>query len=217
MNDSISDLEALREQLEGCLLKVDWLTARQIFTRSYPDLKPHELVEAIVVPVLERIGNGWETGQYSLSQVYMSGRICEELSELILPATYEARLKHPRLAIVTLQDYHMLGKRIVCSTLRASGLKVDDYGRMATAELAERVITDQVKILLVSVLMLPSALQVKELRLRLDLAHAPAKIVVGGAPFRFDDQLWRQVGADACGKSATEAIRIIHQMLEEIS
>ena len=34
---------------------------------------------------LERIGDGWEEGQLSLSQVYMSGVICEEMIEKYIP------------------------------------------------------------------------------------------------------------------------------------
>jgi hypothetical protein len=36
--------------------------------------------------------------------------------------------------------------------------------------------------------------------------------VVGGAPFRFDDQLWREVGADAMGLSASDALKILDAM-----
>lgn len=199
------------------LLKVNWQAAREILTTPYPGLKPNELVERVVVPVLEQIGNGWETGEYSLSQIYMSGRICEEMVELILPASHEARLRHPKIAIVTLEDYHLLGKRIVGSTLRASGLEIIDFGRMDVDELVERTHSEQIRILLISVLMLPSALKVKFVREKLDLVHAQVKIVVGGAPFLFDDHLWREVGADAVGKSATEAVQIIHRMIEEIA
>ncbi|WP_373507819.1 B12-binding domain-containing protein [Thiocapsa sp.] len=35
-----------------------------------------DVVERLVVPSLERIGDLWERGEVSLSQVYMSGRLC---------------------------------------------------------------------------------------------------------------------------------------------
>ena len=41
-------------------------------------------MEKLVVPALERIGAGWEQGRVALSQVYMSGRICEELVDTLL-------------------------------------------------------------------------------------------------------------------------------------
>ncbi len=59
--------------------------------------------------------------------------------------------------------------------------------------------------------MLPSALKIKELKDKLE--NMDVKIIVGGAPFRFDDQLWREVGADAMCKNASEAVSIIHHVI----
>jgi methanogenic corrinoid protein MtbC1 len=137
--------------------------------------------------------------------------------DLILPPGDPARCSQPKMAIVVMEDYHLLGKRIVYSVLRASGFELLNYGHMDTETLAKRALEDNIKILLVSVLMLPSALRIKELRTRLGTRGAKIKIVVGGAPFRFDDQLWREVGADAFGASAVEAVDIVHRMIEEIS
>jgi methanogenic corrinoid protein MtbC1 len=88
---------------------------------------------------------------------------------------------------------------------------------MEVEELVKRIQQDQVKILLISVLMLPSALRIKKLRERLNQVGSKVKIVVGGAPFRFDEQLWREVGADAVGRSATEAVDVVNQVIEEMS
>jgi methanogenic corrinoid protein MtbC1 len=116
-----------------------------------------------------------------------------------------------------LDDYHALGKIIVCAALRASGWDLHDYGRMTAPELAEKVIENQTGILLVSTLMLRSALQIKELRDRLTAAGSPAKIIVGGAPFRFDPELWLEVGADATGNDAAEAVRAVARCMEEFA
>ena len=35
------------------------------------------------------------------------------------------------------------------------------------------------------------------------------KIVVGGAPFNFDEKLWEEVGADIMGNNASDAMKII--------
>lgn len=207
-------LEAAQEQLETALLSVDRLAVSDILTRPYPGFDAYQLVERLVVPALEKIGDGWEKGQYSLSQVYMSGRICEEAVDAILPADDQARRSQPKMAIVVLDDYHLLGKRIVYSMLRASGFELANFGRMDMKALAERVRQERIEILLISVLMLPSALRVKHLREELDQAGYPVKIVVGGAPFRFDPQLWREVRADATGANAAEAVEIINRMIE---
>ena len=143
----------------------------------------------------------------------MSGRICEELVDDLLPPGSSDRKDQPKMAITVLSDHHMLGKIIVYSLLRASGFDLLDYGRMKVDDLIHRAKEDGIVILLLSVLMLPSALQVKELKEKLIESNLDVKIVVGGAPFRFDDQLWREVGADAVCLTASEAVAAIHEIM----
>ncbi|MBU0553132.1 B12-binding domain-containing protein [Myxococcota bacterium] len=175
---------------------------------------PIDVVTALIMPALSEIGRGWHEGALALSQVYMSGRICEQLVEQVLPPSDPDRKRQPRSAIVVLHDHHMLGKRIVYAMMRASGFELFDYGRMELPELVERVIADRLRVLMVSALMLPSALKVRALRDALDARGYPLKIIVGGAPFLMDNALWREVGADAMGRDAAEAVTIITGWME---
>ncbi len=207
LRDAVSDFEQ-------ALLSLDRLAAENLLGQSADSERPIQLLEKLVVPALERIGAGWEQGTVALSQVYMSGRICEELVDHILPPGDSARRNRPRMAIAALQDYHFLGKRIVYSVLRASGFDLLDYGRMDVDDLVQRVRQDGIEVLLISVLMLPSALRVKDVRAKLRVSGPDVKIVVGGAPFRLDDQLWQEVGADAMGRHASEAVEIITRIMK---
>ena len=174
------------------------------------------VIERLVVPTLVHMGDRWERGELALAQIYMGGRICEELLDILLPAGSPERRDLPRMAIAVLEDFHILGKRIVYSALRASGYELIDYGSgLAPADLARRAVRDGVEILLISTLMLHSALRVKQVRTELEGLGASLRIVVGGAPFLFDPNLWKEVGADAMGGNAAEAIRIVGQMVKE--
>jgi len=51
------------------------------------------------------------------------------------------------MAITVLEDYHLLGKRIVYSILRASGYEVLDYRQTDVNGLIQQVKKDDVKIL----------------------------------------------------------------------
>jgi methanogenic corrinoid protein MtbC1 len=164
------------------------------------------------VPALERIGRDWEQGRIALSQVYMSGRICEQLVDNLLSESSAPRQSQPKMALATLGDYHLLGKRMVYATLRASGYEVQDYGRMDAATLVRQASEEGIEVLLISTLMLSSALQVAKVRDGLDLSGRAIKIVVGGAPFRFDERLWREVGATAMGMSASDVTGIVAGM-----
>jgi methanogenic corrinoid protein MtbC1 len=209
----MTELEAEKTALIDALLSVDRLKVMEILSQPHAGDNPIQLVENLISPALEWIGIEWEQGRLSLSQVYMSGRICEEMVSQLMPPNPASQQTQPKMAIAVLEDYHALGKRIVYSMLRANGYALKDYGRVTVDELVKNITNDQIEIMLISVLMLPSALRVKDLRQRLDQAGIKTKIIVGGAPFRFDEQLWIDVGADACGKSASDALQIVRTIL----
>jgi methanogenic corrinoid protein MtbC1 len=197
------------DEFARMLLMINRLEARRIVLGAIGALTPLEIAEGMIVPALNRIGNEWQRGDVALSQVYMAGRICEELMNEILPAGDLQRRNTPPMAIATLEDYHLLGKRLVYSVLRAGGFDLRDYGRVTLEEAVARTGEDQIRLLLISTLMLPSALHVRDLVLRLKTTAPDVKVIVGGAPFLFDKDLWEEVGADAMGRSASEAIDII--------
>ncbi len=199
------------------LLSLDRLSAKKILDDQNHRITPIKFVEEVVVVALERIGARWQEGTLALSQVYMAGRICEGLVDEILPPGDPARKDQPKMAICVLSDYHKLGKVIVYSILRASGFDLLDYATVEVDDLVARVKDDDIEILLISALMLPSALKVKKVKEKMLGMDLDVKIVVGGAPFRFDEQLWREVGADAMCQTASEAVSVIHEIMEGVS
>jgi methanogenic corrinoid protein MtbC1 len=209
MNELIRPFRAALESL-------DRVGAESVFKQALASLTPLAAVEQVVVPAMEQVGVAWEAGEVALSQVYMSGRFCEELVDRVLPPSDPDRKHQPRSAIVVLSDYHMLGKRIVYSVMRASGFELFDYGRMDVDELVARAQADQIRVLLISVLILPSALKVREVCAQLKAAGSTIKVLVGGAPFLFDDRMWRDVGADAMGHSAADAISVVERWMGEM-
>jgi len=213
MGNQNQDNAVLQADLVYALISIDQPRVKQLLTTLQPNTNPYQLIEDMLVPALETIGKGWENGTYSLSQVYMSGRICEDLLvSSILPSLDNIHPQQPKMAIAVLEDYHLLGKRIVYSILRSSGYQLANFGRMEIAPLVQRVLDDQIEILLISVLMLPSALRVEQLKNQLLQAGSRVKLVVGGAPFRFDKTLWQSVGADAFGTTAFDAVDIIKRL-----
>jgi methanogenic corrinoid protein MtbC1 len=197
-------MQALVTQFRHALESLDRVGAELVFKSALANLPPVQAVEQLIVPALEQIGQAWDTGDLALSQVYLSGRFCEELVEKVLPASDPDRKHQPHSAIVVLSDHHMLGQRIVYAVMRASGFELFNYGRMDSAELVERAISDKIE-----VLMLPSALKVREVCASLKARNPGIRVLVGGAPFLFDPNLWREVGADAMGRTAADAVSIV--------
>ncbi len=166
--------------------------------------------EEVVVPALEKIGQAWEAGDISLSQVYMSSRICEQVMEKILPQASISHDNRLKLAIGVIKDHHALGKRMVISSLRAAGYSPVDLGHGLKAdELVEGALREKADILLISCLMLASAMHVKDVVEGLKRAGSQIPVVVGGAPFRLDPTLWQEIGAQAAGNNSAEAVEIV--------
>jgi len=196
---------------ERALLAMDRVGARETLLAAAAGAdNALAVAESVVAPALERIGDDWEHGAVSLAQLYMAGRIAEQLVGEVLPQVQPDGDERPQLAIAVLEDHHALGKRLVLSALRSSGYAVADYGHGVTVErLVQRCRDDKPRVLLISTLMLPAALRVREVVDQLALPGPPPVVIVGGAPFRLDPELWREVGADAVGRNSAAAIELV--------
>jgi methanogenic corrinoid protein MtbC1 len=196
------------------LLTMDSATARKVIGEALQYGDALTITSELIVPALENIGRGWESGNVALSQVYMAGRISEELIDEILPPNSPKRTDQPPIGIAVLNDHHILGKRVISSALRASGFEITDLGQgLSSEELIALCEAKSIHFLLISVLMLPSALHVKEICAA--LKPKGVKIMVGGAPFRLDKTLWQEVGADATGDNAGAAVIQMNKLMEE--
>lgn len=207
-------MDEVKERLIRALLASERTIAEELLSSLMDKATPMEIAEQVISPTLETIGDMWEDGKASLSQVYMGGRICEDYLDSIMPVECPLRIKLPPMAIATLDDHHTLGKKLVYSAIRAKGYDLVDLGTLNAKELAEKVKGSEVRILLVSTLMLRSALQVKELRAALDRSGWKVHLIIGGAPFNLDPSLWAEVGADAVGRNSGDALRLIDAYAE---
>ena len=84
------------------------------------------------------------------------------------------------------------------------------YGRKDVSELLLLVKQDNIRYLLISTLMLPSALKVKDVTT--GLLGEDVTVIVGGAPFRIDPELGKEVGADWVCFTASDAVTAIRKL-----
>lgn len=206
-------MEQLINELEEALLSLNRIKVDKIL-RSKENFETFmETLEQLLVPAMENIGTKWDNGEVALSQVYMSGKICEQIVDKILPETKTKRKDDPSIALAVFQDHHILGKMIVQTFLRASGYYINDYGHQNNIDnIIEKVKDDKIEILLISVLMFNSALHLKELTNKIKDQNIKVKVIVGGAPFRFDQELYQKIGADAMARDASDILSIIDQL-----
>jgi methanogenic corrinoid protein MtbC1 len=206
------------QAFERALLRGDRAGARAVLRERSGEADPIRVSEAVVVPALERIGSSWEAGDISLATLYLSGVLAEEVVGEVLPRSRPAADGPAAIAIVVLEDHHVLGKRLVLSALRSAGYAVEDYGHgRSPRDVISRCRAEHPRVLLVSTLMLPAALKVSELAAGLASLEPRPVLFVGGAPFRLDPELWREVGADGTGHNSGDALRLVRGVLEEPS
>lgn len=194
---------------QRALLELDRDAAEAIVAQALSLGREHGTIEELIVPALDEIGNRWEKNELSLAEVYMSGRICEALVERLLEDRSPQRRPQPNMAIAVLEDHHILGKRIVHSVVRSAGYHLHDYGRTTVEETVANVKRDRIEVLLLSTLMLPTALRIKEVRRRLADEGLTVTLLVGGAPFRLDPQLYLEVEADATSPTAAGILPLL--------
>jgi methanogenic corrinoid protein MtbC1 len=211
---TMTETSAWMDRLEAALISIDELAVNAVIEEAQEALTPMDCAEKVISPVLRRIGVGWQEGRVSLSQVYLGSRMCEKALDRLLPPAHQNRRVRPKMAIAVLEDYHNLGQKIVWSILRAGGYEVLNYERQDVPSLAAMAKRDGVEVLMVSTLMYRSALRVKDLRKQMDEESIGPILMVGGAPFIFDKELWQKVGADEVGEDASSALLIAKKYSE---
>jgi methanogenic corrinoid protein MtbC1 len=210
----VASLDEALADFEAALVEADHAAAARLL-QAFPHGSAAQLADQLIVPAFDRLGAAFERGEVALSQLYVAGRVCDTLLDELAIGRPSADLVRPRLGVAVLEDHHVLGKRVLLSVLRASGYAPVDLGHGIGAEhLARRARAGRLQVLLVSVLMIRSALRVKELvAILASDGGPPLPVIVGGAPFRLDPKLADEVGASAFGRSATDAPRLVASLL----
>ena len=205
----------LFNEFEGILLSLNRKKLKEFISNLENQYSSKTIISELIIPALEHIGVLWESGDVALSQVYMSGKLCKEVINEISPKGEPVEDKGLKIGIAVLEDYHTLAMHIINSFLRTSGIKpiVYEVG-IKVNSLIDKVKEDKIDVLLISTLMLRAALKIKKLTTKLRESGEKCKIIVGGAPFLFNDELWKEVGADFFGKNAFEAIKLINNIVE---
>ncbi len=111
-------------------------------------------------------------------------------------------------------DIHDIGKNLVATMLRGAGFKVIDLGiNVAADTFCDAVLEHQPDVLALSALLTTT---MPQMRVTIEALHARGlrvPVIVGGAPLT--DEFAESIGADAYGKTATDAVEIALRYVEE--
>ena len=186
--------------------------------------RAEDVVFRIVVPSIENYLAGAAAEQVSLAQHYLAAQIAGEVVEALLPRFAVAPECMGRVVIGTSRgDFHGLGKRIVTGCLKAHMFAVTDLGlNVAPADFVDAAVSEGAQVIGISSMMVHTArgdsgcLGVRRV-LRERGLESRIRLVVGGAPYRFDDKLYLQVEADAWAENGLAAAAVITDLVREVA
>jgi len=181
---------------------------------------PEQVVFEVVVPAVEAMMSLiTKDPDANLAQHFMTAQIASEITERMLE-----RFQHPpeitgRVVIGTAAgDLHSLGKRIVSGCLKSMMVQVTDLGvNVPAPRFVDEAVRAGAGVIAISAMMVHTAtgpdgsLKVRQL-LRERGLEGRIKVVVGGAPYRFDETLYRAAGADTWAADGVTAARVIAEL-----
>lgn len=185
---------------------------------------PEDVVFKIVIPSIEEMmGAISERFDANLAQHFLTAKIASEVTEELLPRFSQAPTVVGRVVIGTaFGDMHSLGRRIVAGCLKAMMVEVIDLGVNVSAEhFVDEAEAAGAQVIGVSAMMVHTArgdrgaIRVRELLKERGL-EGSIRLIVGGAPYRFDDQLYRVVGADGWAPDGVTGAHMITRMIREV-
>ena len=199
--------------------------ALAVIQRALDDgVTPEEVIFTIIVPGMEKmIGGMINDSLVTLSQHFLASQIAEEVTDMLIPRFKTSPEMQGHVVIGTsFGDFHGLGKKILCGCLRAKMFQVTDVGINARPErFVEEALSVGAQVIGISSMMVHTAVgeqgprRVRAL-LREQGLEGRIKLIVGGAPYRFHETLYREVEADAWAPTAIEGAEVIGRLIREM-
>lgn len=182
---------------------------------------PQEIIFQVIIPAIEQMMKVVsENPDSSLAQHFLTAQIGAQITEEMLELFEVPPTKLGRVVLGTAQgDMHSLGKRIVGGCLKSLMFDVVDLGiSVAPERFVEEAVKHDAQVIGISAMMVHTArgengcLAVRRM-LRERRLEDRIKIVVGGAPFRFDPNLYHVIKADGWAPDGLTAGRVIADLI----
>ena len=195
------------------LLDCDQTSSEGILDEAKARFGAEKVLTKIIPFALHSLGARWERGEVALTQIYTASKIVEEAITWLSPNAHVNPQFKCKVLVAAL-GYHGFGIGVAAKFLRASGVQVIDLGVSVSPErLAEEAVNHKVDAILLSALMLNSCFQTGQIKRIIERKGLKIPIMVGGAPFSFDKELWKKVGADAVTCNVCEIMEELQVML----
>ena len=175
---------------------------------------PVEVIDGEIVPALEIVGKGCETGRVFLPRLLMAAEAAssafEVIRDVLAKSGTKTELKGPIVIATVKGDIHDIGKNIVRALLENYGFKVIDLGRdVAPETIVETALKEGCKLVGLSALMTTTVPFMEETIKQLNEADPSIKTFVGGAVLTAEYA--EQIHATWYAKDAMASVRIAEE------
>lgn len=218
-------LEDVVAQFNEALFDTDRNQAMQIACDAVDEgYSPKDIVFKVVIPAVDKMIKAIsEDMDANLAQHFMTSQIAAEVTEKMVSRFDEPPQKIGIVVIGTSKDdLHTLGKRIVIGCLKSMMIDVIDLGTNVPAQkFVDEAVDNNAQVIAISSMMVHTAtnedgcIKVRQILKEKDL-ESKIKIIVGGAPYRFDSNLYKRVGADGWADDGITAGKVIADMIKEV-
>lgn len=177
--------------------------------------KPAELLNQVLLPAINQVGEFFDQGKYFLPQLIASAEAMKNSIEVLEPLlqTGGTGEEMPVVVIATVEgDIHDIGKNLVALMLKNHGFHVIDLGKdVPQAKILESAKEHHAEFIALSALMTTTMQRMREIVAAAKEEGITAKIIIGGAVIT--QEYADEIGADGYSKDAADAIKLAKSLM----
>ncbi len=178
--------------------------------------KPVELLNQVLLPAINLVGEYFDQGKYFLPQLIASAEAMKNSIEVLEPLlqTGNSGEEMPVVVIATVEgDIHDIGKNLVALMLKNHGFHVIDLGKdVPQAKILETAKEHHAEFIALSALMTTTMQRMREIVASAKQEGITAKIIIGGAVIT--QEYADEIGADGYSKDAADAVKLAKSLME---
>lgn len=177
--------------------------------------KPAELLNQVLLPAINQVGEFFDQGKYFLPQLIASAEAMKNSIEVLEPLlqTGGTGEEMPVVVIATVEgDIHDIGKNLVALMLKNHGFHVIDLGKdVPQAKILESAKEHHAEFIALSALMTTTMQRMREIVAAAKEEGITAKIIIGGAVIT--QEYADEIGADGYSKDAADTVKLAKSLM----
>jgi len=209
------DLEKIKE----AIIELNDETAKELVAKAIKEnIDPQEILTKGLIAGMKAVGNLFARKEYFVPEILLASEAFYAGFSIIKPLIKPSTTKQPAKIIIGVVegDIHDIGKNIVKVLMEASGYEIIDLGQdVPTKKFIDTVAKEKPAILALSSLMTTTMIHMEGIIQGLEdrKLRNNVKVIIGGAPV--NEEFSRKINADAYGKDAAEAVKLIEKLASE--